>query len=202
MGLHGNAKLGPAGRRAMVLLVVVDRLSQRAAAARCGVGKTTVKRWVDRYEEASDGDRRSGRCFCDRSSRPQTSPRQVPPAEAERICQARQRTGWGPRLIAGRPVIHTRLCGAAFVGLACRDHPAQRGKRRAGMSGRVRETCCTSTRNASPDSPGRGTLSPAIGTRLALRSVTGSAMNGCTRSSTTTRDWPTASCTETRRPRP
>ena len=95
MGLHGNAKLGPAGRRAMVMLVVVDRLSQRQAAARCGVGKTTVKRWVDRYQEASGEDRRCGRCFRDRSSRPHRSPRQVAPAEAERICQVRQRTGWG-----------------------------------------------------------------------------------------------------------
>jgi transposase InsO family protein len=101
MGLHPNAKLGPAGRRAMVLLVRVERLSQRAAAARCGVGKATVKRWVDRYDAASDEDRRSGRCFLDRSSRPHTSPQQLPAAEAERICEARERTGWGPRLIAG-----------------------------------------------------------------------------------------------------
>lgn len=101
MGLHPNAKLGPAGRRAMVLLVVVDGLSQRQVAACCGVGKSTVKRWVDRYLEASEQDRRSGRCFCDRSSRPHSSPRQLPAAEAERICEARLRTGWGPRLIAG-----------------------------------------------------------------------------------------------------
>jgi hypothetical protein len=77
MGLHPNAKLGPAGRRAMVLLVVDERLSQRAAAACCGVGKTTAKRWVDRYREASADDRLSGRCFCDRSSRPHTSPGQL-----------------------------------------------------------------------------------------------------------------------------
>src|SRR4051794_8690474 len=101
MGLRGNAKLGPAGRRAMVMLVVVDRLSQRRAAARCGVGKTTVKRWVDRYREASGEQRASESCFVDRSSRPDTSPRQLPAADAERICRARQRTGWGPRLIAG-----------------------------------------------------------------------------------------------------
>ena len=101
MGLHRNAKLGPAGRRAMVMLVVVDRLSLRQAAGRCGVGKTTAKRWVDRYGEASDQERVVGSCFVDRSSRPHTSPRQVPAGDAERICRARQRTGWGPRLIAG-----------------------------------------------------------------------------------------------------
>jgi transposase InsO family protein len=101
MGLHGNAKLGPAGRRAMVFLVVVDRLSQRQAAARCGVGKTTVRRWVDRYRVAGLEERASGRCFLDRSSRPHTSPSQVSAAAAERICACRRRTGWGPRLIAG-----------------------------------------------------------------------------------------------------
>jgi transposase InsO family protein len=101
MGLHGNAKLGPAGRRAVVMLVEVRGLSQRQAAARSGVGKTTVKRWVDRYKRASEEDRASGRCFVDRSSRPHRSPNQVPAVEAERICAARQRSGWGPRLIAG-----------------------------------------------------------------------------------------------------
>jgi Homeodomain-like domain len=63
MGLHGNAKLGPAGRRAMVMLVEVGGLSQRQAAGRWGVGKTTVKRWVDRYRAASDEQRAMGWCF-------------------------------------------------------------------------------------------------------------------------------------------
>ena len=53
MGLHGNAKLGPAGRRAMVMDVVGDGFSRRQAAARHGVCATTAKRWVDRYEGAS-----------------------------------------------------------------------------------------------------------------------------------------------------
>ena len=101
MGLHGNAKLGPAGRRAVVMLVVVRRCSHRQAAARSGVGKTTVKRWVDRYRAASDEDRVTGRCFVDRSSRPHRSPQRLSAQAAERICAARLRTGWGPRLIAG-----------------------------------------------------------------------------------------------------
>jgi transposase InsO family protein len=101
MGLHGNAKLGPAGRRALVMLVVVECLSQRQAAGRSGVGKTTVKRWVDRYRAASEQERAAGGCFVDRSSRPRCSPRQLSSEAAERIVRARQRTGWGPRLIAG-----------------------------------------------------------------------------------------------------
>jgi transposase InsO family protein len=101
MGLHGNAKLGPAGRRAMVMLVVCGGVSRWEAARRHGVCKTTVKRWVDRYRAASQEERASGACFVDRSSRPHSSPRQLPAAEAARICAARRRTGWGPRLIAG-----------------------------------------------------------------------------------------------------
>jgi transposase InsO family protein len=101
MGLHGNAKLGPAGRRAMVMLVVCDGVSRWEAARRHGVCKTTAKRWVDRYRMASQEERLSGACFVDRSSRPHSSPRQLPAAEAARICAARRRTGWGPRLIAG-----------------------------------------------------------------------------------------------------
>ena len=101
MGLHGNAKLGPAGRRAMVMLVVCDGVSRREAARRHGVCKTTAKRWVDRYWAAGQEERAAGACFVDRSSRPHSSPRQLPAAEAARICAARLRTGWGPRLIAG-----------------------------------------------------------------------------------------------------
>jgi transposase InsO family protein len=101
MGLHGNAKLGPAGRRAMVMLVVAGGVSRREAAGRCGVCKTTVARWVDRYLVASEQERAAGECYVDRSSRPHSSPRQIAAVEAERICAVRRRTGWGPRLIAG-----------------------------------------------------------------------------------------------------
>jgi transposase InsO family protein len=40
-------------------------------------------------------------CLEDRSSRPHRSPRLLPPVEQARICAARRRSGWGPRLIAG-----------------------------------------------------------------------------------------------------
>ena len=40
-------------------------------------------------------------CLEDRSSRPRRMPRLLPRQEQERICAARRRSGWGPRLIAG-----------------------------------------------------------------------------------------------------
>ena len=41
-------------------------------------------------------------CLHDRSSRPARSPRRLPADRERRILAARQRTGWGPRLIAGQ----------------------------------------------------------------------------------------------------
>ena len=40
-------------------------------------------------------------CLEDRSSRPRRCRRLLPPGEQQRICAARRRSGWGPRLIAG-----------------------------------------------------------------------------------------------------
>jgi transposase InsO family protein len=100
MELHRNAKLGLAGRRALVEDVCVFE-SCRRAAKRHGVCATTASRWHRRWQAASAEDRASGRCFEDRSSRPHSSPRQLAVAEAEWICRVRQQTGWGPRLIAG-----------------------------------------------------------------------------------------------------
>jgi transposase InsO family protein len=45
--------------------------------------------------------RRASACLEDRSSRPGRCPRLLSVAEQARICAARRRTGWGPRLIAG-----------------------------------------------------------------------------------------------------
>jgi transposase InsO family protein len=100
MGLHRNARLGLAGRRALVL--DVERgWSCREAARRRGVSPTTACKWWRRWSEATVEERRSLRCLEDRSSRPHRCPRLLAASERERICAARLRTGWGPRLIAG-----------------------------------------------------------------------------------------------------
>lgn len=100
MGLHRNARLGPAGRRALVADVELG-LSCREAARRRGVSPTTACKWWRRWSEASSEQRLAWSCLEDRSSRPHRSPRALPPAEQTRICAARRRSGWGPRLIAG-----------------------------------------------------------------------------------------------------
>jgi transposase len=100
MSFHRNAKLGLAGRYALVS-AIAGGMTLRAAAAALSVSPATAHRWWHRWLEASDEARRTLSCLFDRSSRPHRSPRQLAPELAEAICACRRRTGWGPRLVAG-----------------------------------------------------------------------------------------------------
>jgi transposase InsO family protein len=100
MSFHRNAKLGLAGRRALVS-AVAEGMTLKQAADCFGVSPATAHRWWHRWLEASEEARASLSCLSDRSSRPHCSPRQLAPEFAERICECRRRTGWGPRLVAG-----------------------------------------------------------------------------------------------------
>src|SRR5215217_7408297 len=100
MRVHANAKLGPAGRLALVGLVD-GGCSLRAAARESSVSVATAHRWWHRWLDASAEARVSGAWLRDRSSRPRRQPRLTPEDLAARICAVRQATGWGPRLVAG-----------------------------------------------------------------------------------------------------
>jgi transposase InsO family protein len=100
MRVHANAKLGPAGRLALVVLIE-GGCSLRAAAAESAVSVATAHRWWHRWLDASAAERASGAWREDRSSRPHRQPRLVADDLAARICAVRQATGWGPRLVAG-----------------------------------------------------------------------------------------------------
>jgi transposase InsO family protein len=95
MYLHANAKLGPAGRLALVR-AIEGGCSLRAAALNFGVSPATAHRWWHRWLK---GGRRP-QALRDRSSRPRRSPRLLAIGLQERICDCRRRTGWGPRLVA------------------------------------------------------------------------------------------------------
>jgi transposase InsO family protein len=99
---HRNARLGPAGRRELVRLMVDGGMSERRAAARLSVSPCTANRWKRRWRAAGESERRSGRWALDRSSRPHRSPARTPAAVEARVLAERERTGWGPRLIAGQ----------------------------------------------------------------------------------------------------
>jgi transposase InsO family protein len=99
MRFHRNAKLGLAGRLALVQ-AIEDGMSLKAAAAAFSVSPATAHRWWHRWREASGDARWTLGCLVDRSSRPHSSPRRLVPKLEERICDCRRATGWGPRLIA------------------------------------------------------------------------------------------------------
>jgi transposase InsO family protein len=96
MYLHANAKLGLAGRLALVQ-AIEGGLSLRQAAACFSVSPATVHRWWHRWLAGG----RQPRALLDRSSRPHRSPRLLAGDLQERICDCRRKTGWGPRLVAG-----------------------------------------------------------------------------------------------------
>ena len=100
MRVHANAKLGPAGRLALVRLIE-GGCSLRAAAAASGVSVATAHRWWRRYTAASLEKRQQMAWAQDRSSRPHRSPRQLAAAEQQRICDVRRRTNLGPGRLAG-----------------------------------------------------------------------------------------------------
>jgi transposase len=100
MSFHRNAKLGLAGRYALVS-AIADGMTLKAAAAAFSVSPATAHRWWHRWLEAGAEARASSSCLFDRSSRPHRSPRQLAPELEQSICDCRRQTGWGPRLIAG-----------------------------------------------------------------------------------------------------
>src|SRR6266566_9967730 len=96
MYLHANAKLGLAGRLALVS-AIEGGISLRGAAAAFNVSPATAHRWWHRW---LDGGRQAS-ALLDRSSRPRRSRRLLAVELQERICDCRRKTGWGPRLVAG-----------------------------------------------------------------------------------------------------
>jgi transposase InsO family protein len=100
MSFHRNAKLGLAGRHALVS-AVAGGMTLKAAAAAFSVSPATAHRWWHRWLEASEEAQATLACLFDRSSRPHRSPRQLAPEFEQTICDCRRKTGWGPRLVAG-----------------------------------------------------------------------------------------------------
>ena len=78
MYLHANAKLGLAGRFALVQ-AIEGGMSLKAAAAAFSISPATAHRWWQRWSEAGEEARRTLSCLLDRSSRPQRSPRRLAP---------------------------------------------------------------------------------------------------------------------------
>ena len=92
----------PRWQRVELVALCLDRgMSRREAASYRHVSVSTVQYWIERYRAAKHADRVSGAWAQDRPSTPLRQPTRVSDAVHDRVCEARQRTGWGPRLIAG-----------------------------------------------------------------------------------------------------
>ena len=84
----------------LVELCLDHGLTRRQAAAWRRVSVSTVQYWIGRYRAAGDAERASGAWAQDRPSTPHHQPARVSEQVHDRVCEAREQTGWGPRLIA------------------------------------------------------------------------------------------------------
>lgn len=91
---HPNARLLPCGRLLLVERVLRHGWSVKAAAQAAGVSRTTVYRWIARFEAEGVAG------LIDRSSAPHRRPRALPRREVERIVRVRRRSKRGPHRIA------------------------------------------------------------------------------------------------------
>src|SRR4051794_41976652 len=98
---HANARLGPAGRRRLVHLICELGWPERRAAEGLSVSRATAHRWKRRWLTAGSAERASGGWARGRSSRPRRSPTRTPAQLETRVGAARERAGWGARVVAG-----------------------------------------------------------------------------------------------------
>ena len=184
---HPNARLTPTGRRRLVGLVEERRVHVRGGRGRLERGEVDVSAWVRRWRPASDEQRRSLACLQDRSLAPRTQPADAPRAEHQRICAARRRTGWGPRLIAsevGHPhsTVHATLQAPRPLAPAT----GRPGKRSVRYEWPCPGELLHIDTSASSASRVPATRSPDAAAARAPRSACGSATSSRTQSSTTT----------------
>jgi transposase InsO family protein len=99
--MHDKRRWLPGWQRVeLVELCLKHGFTRHQAAAWRRVSVSTVQYWIGRYRAATDADRTSGAWADDRPSTPHRQPARVSEQVHDRVCEARERTGWGPRLIA------------------------------------------------------------------------------------------------------
>ena len=199
MSFHRNAKLGLAGRYALVRRsrAADDGRRQPPSASR---RRPRTAGGIAGWRRA----RRRGETLCaslDRSSRPHRSPRRLAPELEQRICGAGGRRAGGRGWSPARPACPLDgLEGAPARGALAAAAATTRAEPTA-TSGPAPATCCTWTRASYARF--RGPATRVTGDRSdqdASQRPDGST--SCTRSSTTTRGSPTSSSTRRARRRP
>jgi transposase InsO family protein len=92
MKLHGNAPLGPKGRRRLALRVLEDGIALTEAAEAAGVSARTAGKWVRRYRTEGEAG------LLDRSSAPRRVHNRTPPDRVEAITALRRLRMTGPEI--------------------------------------------------------------------------------------------------------
>jgi transposase InsO family protein len=99
--MHEKRRWLPRWQRVeLVELCLEGGLTRRQAAVWRRVSVSTVQYWVSRYRSASEGEQASGGWADDHPCTPHHQPGLSSPQVHDRVCKERERTGWGPRLIA------------------------------------------------------------------------------------------------------
>ena len=202
MYLHANAKLGLAGRLALVR-AIEDGLSFRAAAAAFSISPATAHRWWRRWTPV-------------RVRRPGEA---CPVCLIARAVRVAHRGNWRPSSPSGSVPAAARPVGVRAWSLVrpasptrpsgrCSSVPGSRGQRRrsrsrpTGTSGRAPATCCIWMSAAMHGSCGLATRSPATAHSAHATGCVprpGSAATTRTRSSTITRGSPMSRSTTTQK---
>jgi transposase len=99
--MQSKRKWLPAWQRVELVELCLQRgMTRREAAEFRRVSVSTVQYWVTKFGQASEAERVSGAWAQDRPSTPHRQPTLSSPETHALVCEARERTGWGPRLIA------------------------------------------------------------------------------------------------------
>src|SRR3954466_12899068 len=109
MDTHKNARLTPKGREEMVRAVVDCGMSKAAAARQFNTTIKTVAKWVERFRaDGVEGLRH-------RSSRPLSSPSQIPLSTADAVeSLRRQRCTQGGSRVHGKPSPPSYEAGSVY----------------------------------------------------------------------------------------
>src|SRR5690348_3593234 len=99
--MHDKRKWLPRWQRIELVSLCLDQeMSRREAASYRRVSVSSVQYWINRYRTATEAELADGSWAEDRPSTPHHQPARVSDDVHDRVCEARKRTGWGPRLIA------------------------------------------------------------------------------------------------------
>ena len=163
---HANAQARTCWSASSSLVLMIDQgMSEGQAAAALSVSPRTAHRWKQRWLDATPPELRVGRLGAGSLQRGRTARRAQTAAASSSGASApsAERTGWGPRLIAGT----TGDCALDRSRDPAPPRPVARSRRRrarrsSALSGPARAICCRWTPSAWPASPGPGIASPAI----------------------------------------